>query len=434
MEPGIYTIRVTGFDPVANSNTCSTIFEVVESPTILYPPQDRTAYAGTEVALRVVASGSEALRYQWRRDGEELAGETNSLLVIANVQPDKAGSYSVVVTNRAGSATSGSGYLSVVVIPPSIVQQPAGQTVIAGSSASFTAVCGGSPPLSYQWFFNGTNVLTGATNATLTVTNAQPSDAGLYSLVVTNLAGAVTSAVARLTVIVTPAIVENPTTQTVVAGGNASFNVLASGSGPLSYQWFFNWTNVLAGATAETLSLTNVQPADAGGYSVLVTNLAGTVTSAVARLRVLVVPRLVARAANGSIELGLDCGDGGSYLIQASTNLVDWRSIAQIAATSGSMSFTDTNAPSFDRRFYRALGFSSTNTVPHPADLDANFAISAEEINVYNIYYQFGYAWPIPPSPILGSYTTNANLIFTSGPSYHLDPSKAPPDCWVPSP
>ncbi|HMP81646.1 MAG TPA: FG-GAP-like repeat-containing protein [Verrucomicrobiota bacterium] len=89
-----------------------------------------------------------------------------------------------------------------------------------------------------------------------------------------------------------PEIVAHPTNVTVVVGGAATFNVIASGTSPLSYQWRSN--NVaIAGATNATLTLNNVQYANAGSYSVVVTNLLGSDTSSNAVLTVLQGPAQV---------------------------------------------------------------------------------------------------------------------------------------------
>lgn len=85
-------------------------------------------------------------------------------------------------------------------IPPSIISQPQDQTAWPGQSVAFSVVATGTSPLSYQWFFNTNTPLAGATNATFTISNVQSNDAGGYSLVVTNAAGAVTSRVATLTI------------------------------------------------------------------------------------------------------------------------------------------------------------------------------------------------------------------------------------------
>jgi hypothetical protein len=83
--------------------------------------------------------------------------------------------------------------------PPVITQQPQSQTNVFGSNVTFSVTATGVSPLSYQWRFNITNILSGATNATYTVFNAQAYDAGAYDVVVSNSGGPVTSAVAALT-------------------------------------------------------------------------------------------------------------------------------------------------------------------------------------------------------------------------------------------
>ncbi|MCS7337803.1 MAG: immunoglobulin domain-containing protein [Verrucomicrobiae bacterium] len=171
--------------------------------------------------------------------------------------------------------------------PPVIVQQPQSRTNYAGTTASFSVVATGSLPLFYQWFFNLTNALAGQTSPTLTLTNVQSADAGDYTVVVTNAAGAVTSQVAKLTVIVLqmpPSIVSQPQSQTVREGGTATFTVGAEGTGPLSYQWYRASGAPLANRTNAVLVLENVSTNDAGGYFAVVINPYGSATSAVATL------------------------------------------------------------------------------------------------------------------------------------------------------
>jgi pectate lyase len=116
----------------------------------------------------------------------------------------------------------------------------------------------------------------------------QSANAGSYTVVVTNVAGSVTSAAATLTVNaapVPPSITTQPASQTVNAGSSVTFSVVATGTAPLSYQWKFNGGNI-TGATSSSLTLNNVQSANAGSYTVLVSNSAGSVTSAAATLTV----------------------------------------------------------------------------------------------------------------------------------------------------
>jgi hypothetical protein len=85
--------------------------------------------------------------------------------------------------------------------PPAITMPPPSQSVAMGSTVDFQALAAGSPPLNYQWFFNGTNAIAGATNSVLHLVNVQPSQSGTYAVMVTNAFGAVTSSPAMLDVV-----------------------------------------------------------------------------------------------------------------------------------------------------------------------------------------------------------------------------------------
>ena len=116
----------------------------------------------------------------------------------------------------------------------------------------------------------------------------QGADSGNYRAVVSNAAGAAASTTAVLNVQtgpVAPAITSQPASQTVVTGGSALFGVIATGTAPLSYQWYKDGS-LISGATTSSLSLSNVQHADEGGYSVVVNNAVGTATSNTATLSV----------------------------------------------------------------------------------------------------------------------------------------------------
>ncbi len=172
--------------------------------------------------------------------------------------------------------------------PPSITADPQDQQILVSQTASFSVLASGTSPLFYQWYYNTDSLLTNDTSSSLTITNAQLTDAGGYSVVVSNTYGVVTSAVAQLTVSTpdAPSIITQPQDQTVSAGDTASFTVEAGGSEPFSYQWYYNTNTLVDGATDSTLILTNVQPGEAGLYSVIVSNLAGTITSSNAMLNV----------------------------------------------------------------------------------------------------------------------------------------------------
>jgi endonuclease/exonuclease/phosphatase family metal-dependent hydrolase len=170
--------------------------------------------------------------------------------------------------------------------PPAITMQPQNQIVSPSSNVTFTVTATGTAPLSYQWLFNNTNI-SGATTNPYTLTNAQFTNAGNYAVIVTNIAGSITSSNALLIVSnQPPTIITPPQSQTVYFGDSPTFNVIASGAGTLSYQWRFNGTNI-SGANTNTYTRSNVQTNDAGNYTVVITNIAGAVTSAPAALAVI---------------------------------------------------------------------------------------------------------------------------------------------------
>ncbi len=179
--------------------------------------------------------------------------------------------------------------LAAVPQPPTITSPPADTTVTVGDPATFTVSANGDAPIRYQWYFNTNTPLSNQTNSSMAIASVQTNDAGGYSVVVSNNNGAVTSVVATLTVLppVPPSITSQPQNWTNVVGFAATFAVGASGSSPLHYQWYFNTSTLLANRTNASLSFTIASTNDAGGYSVIVTNHFGSVTSAVAVLTVI---------------------------------------------------------------------------------------------------------------------------------------------------
>jgi endonuclease/exonuclease/phosphatase family metal-dependent hydrolase len=171
--------------------------------------------------------------------------------------------------------------------PPAIITQPQGQTNAVGSTISFNVAATGSGTLAYQWCFGGTNI-SGATANPFVIANAQLTNSGNYTVVITNLYGSITSSVAALLLTnAPPAITSQPQPQAVLAGQSATFNVAASGTPPLTYQWLLAGA-AISGATTNPFVLPNVQSTDAGNYSVIVSNFAGSVTSSPAALTIVI--------------------------------------------------------------------------------------------------------------------------------------------------
>jgi hypothetical protein len=164
---------------------------------------------------------------------------------------------------------------------PSFATVPTSQTNSFGATATFSVLANGSFPLAYQWFF--TNAISGASSATLTLTNLTATNAGNYFVIVTNAFGSATSSVAMLTVTLAPTIAQAPVSQNILIGQPVNFSVTALGAPPLVFQWRKN-SNSLAGATTTNFALASVAAGDAGNYDVVVTNVSGSVTSSVAIL------------------------------------------------------------------------------------------------------------------------------------------------------
>jgi plastocyanin len=321
-------------------------------PYITVHPVSQTASAGTDVTLMALATGTQPLTYQWQCNGTNLPGGTGAVLTLANVQSVNEGSYSLVASNAQGTACSAAALLTVIA-PPSITTQPTSLSVNAGSNVTFTVVATGTQPLGYQWMFNGASIL-GATGSSYTRFAAQESDAGSYAVMVTNSLGSTTSSNALLTVNEPPAITSHPQSASVTPGSDVTFTVAATGTAPLSYQWRFGAADI-AGATGSAYTLNGVHATNAGTYSVLVFNVAGTATSsnAVLTVQAASAPHIdsITSLPDGRIEL-LISGGPGSFAIECAPEFSGWTQLSTLTATGAVFQYIDpeTNQAS---RFYR---------------------------------------------------------------------------------
>ena len=251
-------------------------------------------------------------------------------------------------------------------VPPAISLDPHDVTAYTNQTAFFSVLSDGTAPLSYQWYFNTNTPISGATNSALTLTNLQTTNSGAYSVIVANLYGSDTSAVAQLTVTVpvAPTITSQPQNATVLPGADTNFTVSANGSAPLSYQWFFNTNTTIVGANNSTLTLNNVQATNAGTYHVVVNNLAGSATSAVAVLTINnspVAPSFVSQPVSVIVAVG---GSASFSALASGTAPIfyQWRKNGATISGATNTVLNFTNVQNSDAATYTLFASNSVGT------------------------------------------------------------------------
>ncbi len=199
---GNFTVVATNSAGAITSNVATlTVNPLTVAPVITAQPGNQTVSMGASVTLIASASGTPAPSYQWMKNGVAISGATGVSYTIGSATSADAGTYSVVASNSAGSATSSGAVLTVntATSGPVITSQPASQAVKMGGTVTFIVVATGTPSPTYQWRKNGTAIM-GASNASYVIFNLSSSSAGTYSVLVTNSQGSVTSSGAVLTI------------------------------------------------------------------------------------------------------------------------------------------------------------------------------------------------------------------------------------------
>ncbi len=273
------------------------------APTILTAPASQTVLPGTTLVLGVEATGPPPLQYQWRHDGDNLVGATSQVLTLTNVQPTQSGAYCVVVSSPSRATASAAAVVKVGT-PPALLQSPLSAEAWPAQTVAFSVIAQGLSPLQYQWRRNGA-ALAAAVRPTLQLLDVDAQAEGDYDVVVLDGAGlASTSAVASLTLLGKPFIVQHPVRLTVAPGATATFQIAVTNTAalPITYEWRKEGLPVATHTTdspADSFILTNAQPTDAGEYSVRVHN------------RAVLAPGFTSAAAGLTVDATLDTdGDG----------------------------------------------------------------------------------------------------------------------------
>ena len=284
-----------GYDVVVSSPYGSVTSSIVNlvvllPPTITTQPQSQAVLLGANATLTTAVAGTEPLDYQWYFDGTPLQGQTNTNLLFNGATFTNAGAYYVEVNNLYGSATSTVAIVTVG-LPPGITMQPASQTNLYNSPATFSATVSGTGPFTYEWQFDGTNFPT-TVGPTLVLNNLSGANAGLYDVVISSPYGSITSSI--VTLVLPPTISTQPQSQTAAIGASATLIVAAAGTQPINYQWYFDGAP-LADQTNTTFLISSFAYTNSGSYFAVATNFLGSATSAVAVVTVPQPPTITAQ-------------------------------------------------------------------------------------------------------------------------------------------
>ena len=304
-DAGNYRVLITNACGLATSVAAS--LTVRSLPAIGLNPVPQTNCAGGIVVFSATESGSFPKTLRWQKNGVDVMndarinGATGTNLVITGLLASDAGNYSLFVSNACGTTNSFNAALTVRT-PPTVPNPFISIKRSVGTNLAFTITPGGSTPRSVQWRFNGVNLtdggrILGSRTTVLTIANAQPSDSGIYSVVVSNLCGSVTNNIADVIVADCPQITLQPVDDTQCVGSTTVFRIAANGTPPVSVRWYFygdalNDDERITGASTTNLTISNLQLYDAGPYYAIVSNACGATNTVGVELVVLAPPEI----------------------------------------------------------------------------------------------------------------------------------------------
>jgi formylglycine-generating enzyme required for sulfatase activity len=302
-DTATYWVRVSNTAGSANSDLAT----IAVRPSITSQPGSQSINSGTATTLAVTAVGSTPLTYQWYQGAVGTTTTpvgTNSSTFTTPVLTTTA-SYWVRISNASGTVNS-SGATVTMNAAPRIITQPSSIAITRGDATTLNVVVSGTAPLRFEWYEGaagtftkrvGTNSSSFTTPALITTTS--------YWVRVLNSSGVVNSATATVTVNLPPTITTQPASVTIASGDTTTLRVVASGTGPLSYQWYQG----TAGTTTTpvgTNSSSFTPPAltSTTSFWVRVSIISGSVNSIAATVTVKVVPAGFAYIPSGISWMG----------------------------------------------------------------------------------------------------------------------------------
>lgn len=286
--------------------------------------------------LHSLALKSDGTVVAW---GYNQFSQTNVPPQLSNVVAIAGGeNHSLAIQSDGTVVIWGDNQLEQTNVPPGILNAVA---IAGGESHSMVLQATGSVVVWKYNYFGQTNIPVVLTNATAIASGLQ------HCLALVNDGS--------------PSITRQPLNVSAAGGADVTLSTGVTGLGPLSYQWQLNGTNI-AGATNPSLSIPNVAVGNQGSYSVVVSNMYGSVTSSNAALTVLPLPSpLLFRTGPQYLQLTSDgfklqvTGATGPVIIYSSTNLLNWQPVCTNSPTSGTVQYIDSAATNSGLRFYRAV-------------------------------------------------------------------------------
>jgi hypothetical protein len=279
-DSGNYTLTVANSVGTVTSSPVAVTIAAPIAPSIGAMRPSLVVPLNETLSIQATVKGSQPMTFQWRKNGSPITGATNTGYYQARATEGDAGTYDLVATNVAGSATSDGVVVTIAPAePPSIFGLPPSLTTDAGSGLSFSPSVTGTSPMTFQWSKDGA-AISGATSSYFWKHNLTTTDSGSYVLTATNSAGTTTSA--PIAVIVqaatAPVIFGLPPSVTVAYGTSLSLYGQLTGTQPITLQWKRNGASI-SSATSSSYYRSSATTDDNGEYTLTATNAVGSVTS-----------------------------------------------------------------------------------------------------------------------------------------------------------
>ena len=270
-------------------------FNTQAALTVLSQPASKTITVGSSASFTVKATSNRTIRYAWFKNGIQLNDKNTNTLTISKATLSNAGTFYCKVTDGVTTIRCKSFTLTVTKSGAlSITKQPSNTAIYEGKSTTFSLTTNSTKTLKYYWYKNGT--LLSNTASTLTISGATLSSAGTFSCKVSD--GTTTASCTSFTLTVNKIvrITKQPVNHILNAGSSASLSVTATGTAPISYQWYKNGS-AISGATASALKFASATTSNSGKYYCMIKNPGSSATSSTASLSI------TAAAATGSVQI-----------------------------------------------------------------------------------------------------------------------------------